>query len=78
VTGGSLTWKPSKQTTTFGTPTTTSPGQGLCPKKWTEEDTTDTITGGTSTYTHAGDVVSSKTCNKGSIIKLAPGTVASL
>ena len=67
--GGPLTWSPGGQTTIVSAPTTTSPGQGSCPKKWTEYDSTGTVTGGTSTYTHAGDTFSSRACVKGSTIK---------
>jgi hypothetical protein len=74
--GGTLTWKKSGQTTIIENVVTTSPGQGGCPKKWTEEDTTADVSGGTSTYTHAGDAVTSHTCNKGSAIKLVKGTTA--
>jgi hypothetical protein len=67
--GGALTWSPGGQTTIVSAPTTTSPGQGSCPNKWTEYDSTGTVTGGTSTYTHAGDTFSSKSCVKGTKIK---------
>jgi hypothetical protein len=44
-----LTWSPDGQTTIVGAASTTSPGQGFRPKKWTEYDSTGTVTGGTST-----------------------------
>ena len=72
--GGTLTWAPSKKTTIVGGLTTTSPGQGKCPKGSTEEDSTGSVTGGTATYTHVGDTVSSKTCLKGKTLSLLKGT----
>ena len=79
VAGGALTWQPSQQTTIVGGLTTTSPGQGICPTNWSEEDTTGSVTGGTSPYTHAGDTFSSKICvNKHLKLKLAPGTSLNL
>jgi hypothetical protein len=79
VAGGPLTWAPSGQTTIVGGLTTTSPGQGVCQTNWSEEDTTGSVTGGTSPYTHAGDTFSSKICvNKHLKLKLAPGTSLSL
>lgn len=78
VGGGALTWSPSGDTTIVGTPTATSPGQGSCPNKWTEEDVTFTVTGGTSTLTQAGDTGVSRVCIdlKNFKIKLVKGTVA--
>jgi len=74
ATGGALTWAPSKKTTIVGGLTTTSPGQGACPKGSTEEISTGTVTGGTATYTHVGDTVSSKVCLKGKTLSLLKGT----
>jgi hypothetical protein len=59
--GGTLTWTKSAQTTVIQV-STTSPGQGGCPKGSTEYDATGSVTGGTSTYTHVGDAVSSRLC----------------
>ena len=80
VSGGILTWKKSGQTTEVSDLNTTQPNppQGACPNKWQEYDTTATVTGGNSTYTNIGDVVSSRTCVKGSTIKLVAGSQASL
>ena len=75
--GGTLTWAPSGKTTIVGSPNTTSPGQGACKAGSTEYDSTGTVTGGTSTYTHAGDAFSSKDCVDGSgNITLLKGTTA--
>ena len=76
---GTLTWTPSHQTTDVENMVTTSPGQGACKAGSTEEDTSGDVAGGTSTYTHAGDVISSQTCVAGSgKISLVPGTTMSL
>ena len=78
ATGGSLTWSPSGKTTTVGKPVTTSPGQGKCPTGWTEYISSGTVTGGTATYTHAGDTFSSDDCvnNSTSVIAILKGTTA--
>jgi hypothetical protein len=77
ATGGTLTWTTSGLTTVTSL-TVTSPGQGACPAKSTEEDATGTVTGGTSDLTHVGDTVSVKACLKGSKISLLKGTTAAL
>jgi hypothetical protein len=79
VAGGTLTWSPSGETTIIGSLTTTSPGQGICPANWSEEDSSGMVSGGTSPYTHSGDTFNSKICvNKHLKVKLAPGTTLSL
>jgi hypothetical protein len=80
VAGGTLTWAPSGQTINVGNLVTTSPGQGVCPTKWSEEDTTGQVTAGsTSPYVHTGDTFSSKICVSSKLkVKLAPGTTLSL
>ena len=60
--GGALKWSPGGQTTIVSAPSTTSPGQGACKPKHTEYISSGTVTGGTSTYTHAGDTFHSETC----------------
>jgi hypothetical protein len=70
VSGGTITWTPSKQTTVTKL-TVTSPGQGGCKKGSTEEDAKGSVTGGTSTYTHKGDVVSIRACFASSTGKLS-------
>jgi len=82
VHGGTLTWS-NGETTKVGslafTQITTNPAQ--CPKKGSDEYyTTGTVTGGTSTYTKAGDALSSKTCVivKTQKLSLAKGTTMSL
>jgi hypothetical protein len=79
ATGGTLTWSPSNGTTIVGNINTTSPGQGGCKNGSTEYDTTGTVTGGTSTYTHVNDTLTSRTCvtSKGKL-SLVKGTVATL
>jgi hypothetical protein len=62
---------------------TTSPGQGSCKHGSTEEDTSGDVgppsNPGTSTYTHAGDAIASRTCVTGSgKISLVPHTTMSL
>jgi hypothetical protein len=76
--GGTLTWNSGKTTTL--TLSTSSPGQGACKKGSSEYDATGTVTGGTSTYTHAGDVVSGRVCvnTTTGAISLVPKTVMSL
>jgi len=74
ATGGTLTWSSSGLTTIFSV-TVTSPGQGGCKPKNTEEDANGTVTGGTSDLTHVGDTVSGRACvsSKGKI-SLVKGT----
>jgi len=61
ATGGTLTWSSSGQTVTVGSPALSSPS-GNCPSKDTEELATGTVTGGTSTITHAGDTFRAEVC----------------
>jgi hypothetical protein len=79
VSGGTITWTPSNQTTVTKL-TVTSPGQGGCKKNNTEEDAKGTVTGGTSTYTHSGDVVSIRACfnSQTGALSLVKGSVALL
>lgn len=76
VAGGTLTWAPSGQTINVGSLTTTSPGQGACPTKWTEEDSTGSIAAGsTSPYVNTGDTFSSRICVNSKLkVKLVAGT----
>ncbi len=78
ATGGTLTWSSSGQTVTVGSPTLTSPS-GNCPAKDSEELAQGTVTGGSSTITHAGDTFRAEVCisSKGKI-SLAKGTVVDL
>ena len=77
-TGGTLTWTKSGQTTVIKV-STKSPGQGGCSTGSTEYDATGTVTGGTSTYTHVGDVVSARLCLSASdTLTLVKKTTASL
>ena len=79
VSGGTITWTPSNQTTVTKL-TVTSPGQGGCKKGSTEEDAKGTVTGGTSTYTHSGDTVSIRACyaSKTGKLSLVKGSTATL
>jgi hypothetical protein len=76
--GGTLTWSSSGETVTIGAPVLTTP-KGNCPTKDSEELATGTVTGGTSTVTHAGDTFRAEVCitSKGKI-SLAKGTVVDL
>jgi hypothetical protein len=73
---GTLTWSPSAKTTIIHTTVSGGTSQGLCGKGYIEYDATGTVTGGTSTYTHVGDVVSGKACVNGAKgkITLVKGT----
>jgi virginiamycin B lyase len=74
--GGTLTWKPSGQTSSASL-SSTSPGRGVCRTNSIELDVTGTITGGTSTYTHTDDPVTIRLCetDRGAV-KLVPGSQA--
>jgi len=78
ATGGTLTWSSSGQTVTIGSPTL-SGASGHCPSKDTEEIATGTVTGGSSTITHAGDSFRVDVCisSKGKVSN-AKGTVVDL
>ena len=77
--GGTLTWRRSGQTATV-TATATSPGQGACQAKFTEEDLSGDVTGGTSQYALVGDPVSIRLClsAKTGTLHLVAGTTAEL
>jgi Bacterial Ig-like domain (group 3) len=75
--GGTLTWSRSGQTTVVSL-TSSSPGQGACPRKSVEYDLSGDVTGGTSLYTLAFDPVSMRVCEsiRSHSVKLVPGTQA--
>jgi len=76
--GSTLTWSGSGQTTVESL-SSSSPGQGICPLHRTELDISGVVTGGTSTYTAVGDVVSATLCDsKTGHLSLAKGTKYSL
>ena len=81
-TGGNLYWNTIGGTDyiTVGNIETSSPGQGLCPRNWTEEDTTFQVTGASDPFdqTMVGDTATSDTClNKSATkFKLVKGTEA--
>jgi len=78
--GGTLTWSPGGQTTVVGAPTYSPITPGQCKKGWSEYETSGSVTGGTSSYTHAGDSVRSLTCVnfKTNKIQLLKGSILSL
>ena len=61
VSGGTLTWSPSSQTTGVSL-RATSPGQGSCAKNDIEEELSGIVVGGTSAYTQLDDPVSLTMC----------------
>jgi hypothetical protein len=75
--GGTLTWSRSSQTTVVSL-TSTSPGQGACPRNFVEHDVSGHVTGGSSLYTLAGDPVSIRMCEsaRSHSVKLVAGTQA--
>jgi hypothetical protein len=83
---GTITWSKSGGTTDVTTTFVLAPSSTVCkaPKKGVaqaqEIDITGTVTGGTSTYTSAGDTVSLTVCEtlKTGKLALAKGTTASL
>ena len=77
--GGTLTWSRSGQTTLVSL-TSTSPGQGGCPRNFVEHDLSGDVTGGTSVYTLSGDPVSIRVCESARThaVRLVPGTEADL
>lgn len=79
VSGGTLTWSRSFQTSTVSL-TSTSPGQGGCPKKFIEHDLTGEVTGGSSLYTLPDDPVAWRVCQsvRTGAVHLAAGTDAEL
>jgi len=79
ISGGTVTWKSSGQTTII-TLSVHSPGQGSCKKGSKEEDATGSVTGGTSTYTKAGNPVAIRACftQQGGTLSLVKGSKAQL
>ncbi len=78
VSGGTLTWSPSSQTTGVSL-RATSPGQGSCAKNDIEEELSGIVVGGTSAYTQLDDPVSLTMCvNKAGRVSLVKGTTADL
>ncbi|HUY66093.1 MAG TPA: IPT/TIG domain-containing protein [Acidimicrobiales bacterium] len=76
--GSTLTWSTSGQTT-VGSLSSSSPGQGACRLHSTELDISGVVTGGTSTYTATGDVVSASLCeSRTGKLSLVTGTQYSL
>ena len=76
--GSTLTWSTSGQTTVESL-SSSSPGQGACPLNRTELDLSGLVTGGTSTYTPVGDVVSATLCeSQTGHLSLVKGTKYSL
>jgi len=76
--GSTLTWSKSGQTT-VESQSSSSPGQGACPLHSTELDISGSVTGGTSTYTVVGDVVSASLCvSRTGHLSLVPGTTYGL
>jgi hypothetical protein len=77
VSGGTLTWSRSLQTTVASL-TSTSPGQGACATNFVEHDVSGHVTGGSSVYTLAGDPVSIRVCEspRSHSVKLVAGTQA--
>ena len=76
--GSTLTWLTSGQTTVESL-SSSSPGQGACPLHRTELDISGVVSGGTSTYTTIGDVVSASLCeSKTGHLSLVKGTTYSL
>lgn len=75
---GTLTWSPSKKTTTVSG-TVASKGRGGCALGSNEYDLTGTVTGGTATYTKKGDTVKGRACLSATgALSLVPGTSLSL
>ncbi len=82
ATGGNITWKSSKATTTVGDASVTSPGQGGCKKGSTEYDFTGKVTAASTSGTGipaVNDTVSARACvtSKGAL-SLVKGTVMDL
>ncbi len=74
-----FTWTTSGQTTEESLNSPTSPGQGGCARGHVEYDISGTVSGGTSTYTVIGDVISARTCaSKTGQLSLVRGTTFSL
>jgi hypothetical protein len=65
ATGGTITWKSSKATTTIGDTSTSSPGQGGCKKGSTEYDFSGKVTAASTSgvgIPAVGDSVSARAC----------------
>jgi large repetitive protein len=79
VSGGTLTWHHSLQTTIV-TLTSTSPGQGSCPRRYVEHDVSGDVSGGTAADTLVGDPVSIRYCqsSRSGAVRLVTGTTAQL
>jgi Bacterial Ig-like domain (group 3) len=76
--GGTITWIRSAQTSVVSL-TSTSPGQGACPRNFVEHDLSGDVTGGSSVYTLPGDPVSIRLCeNARYAVRLVTGTTANL
>jgi hypothetical protein len=78
ATGGTITWKSSKATTTIGDTSTSSPGQGGCKKGSTEYDFSGQVTAASTSgvgIPAVGDAVSARACvtSKGGL-SLVKGT----
>jgi len=74
---GTITWSPSHGTTTVSLSETQSGSS--CPAGSTEYVVTGSVTGGTSTYTSAGDAVSGDVCLSGTgKLTLVKGTSMTL
>ena len=71
--GGTITWKPSKGTTTLNV-TFGEASSNACTGGATQYNVSGSVTGGTSTYTANGDAVSAEACVNGNKITLVPGT----
>src|ERR1700692_512825 len=60
--GGTLTWSTSKKTTVIAKPTITGVSPNTCAAGSLEEKAVGKITGGTATYTKAGETFTAKVC----------------
>ena len=76
--GGTLTWSTSKKTTVIAKPTLTSVTPVTCTVAGSsEEKAVGKITGGTATYTKAGETFRATVCiSPAGALSLAPGTKA--
>ena len=76
--GGTLTWSTSKKTTIIAKPTLTSVSPVTCTVAGSaEEKAVGKITGGTATYTKAGETFRATVCvSPAGALSLAPGTKA--
>ena len=79
VNGGTLTWKPSGQTTIVGGISHMVRTPDTCKTGWTEYNTTGLVISGTSTYTKVGDHLNALTCvSKTGKITILKGSTLSL